>query len=88
MKNRSGIGNKSDHFVLIDERSKEEIEQIVILTRLHLYNYERHYGANAIRERLDEENIRPLPSISTINRILSKNYLTNGRTGYYPEDYS
>jgi len=79
--------NNEDHFGLIDERSREEIEQLVIYTRLHLYNYGPHYGAKAIREQLDEENIRPLPSISTINRILSKNYLTNGRTGYYPGDY-
>ena len=79
--------NKSDHFVLIDERSREEIEQLVILTRLHLYNYGPYYGAKAIREQLDDELVRPLPSISTINRILSDNYLTNGRTGYYPADY-
>jgi hypothetical protein len=28
-----------------------------------------------------------LPSITTINRILSRNCLTHRRTGYYPEDY-
>ena len=65
----------------------EEIEQIVIMERLHLYNWGLPCGAQAIRRRLDREGIQPLPSISTINRILSRNCLTHHRTGYYPEDY-
>lgn len=67
-------------------RTREEIEQIVILERLHLYNKGGSCGAKAIRKLLDEECVRPLPSISTINRILSRNCLTHRRTGYYPED--
>ncbi len=66
----------------------KEIEQIAILERLHLYNRGLPYGAQAIRRRLEREGIQPLPSISTINRFLSKNRLTHRRTGYYPEDYS
>jgi len=65
----------------------EQIEQIVIMKRLHLYNWGLHFGAQAIRRQMDREGIEPLPSISTINRILSRNCLTHGRTGYYPEDY-
>jgi putative transposase len=67
-------------------RTREEIEQIVILERLHLYNKGVPYGAKAIRQLLYDECVRPLPSISTINRILSRNCLTHHRTGYYPED--
>jgi hypothetical protein len=68
--------------------TRKEIEQIVILERLHLYNWGLPCGAKAIRRKLDREGIQPLPSISTINRILSRNYLTHRRTGYYPEDYT
>ena len=64
----------------------EQIEQIVIMERLHLYNWSLPYGAQAIRRQLARERIEPLPSISTIKRILSRNCLTHGRTGYYPED--
>ena len=65
----------------------EEIEQIVIMERLHLYNHGLPCGAQAIRRKLHRKGIEPLPSLSTIGRILSRNYLTHGRTGYYPEDY-
>jgi len=65
----------------------KEIEQIIIMERLHLYNRGLPCGAKAIRRKLDREGIQPLLSISTINRILSRNCLTHRRTGYYPEDY-
>ena len=64
----------------------KEIEQIVVMERLHLYNRGLPSGARAIRQRLDRQGVRPLPSISTIGRILSRNCLTYRRTGYYPED--
>jgi hypothetical protein len=67
--------------------TRAEIEEIVIMERLHLYNWGNPCGAQAIRRRLDREGIQPLPSISTIKRILSRNCLTHRRTGYYPEDY-
>jgi hypothetical protein len=67
--------------------NRAEIEEIVIMERLHLYNRDFPCGAKAIHIRLQQKGIRPLPSISTINRILSRNYLTHRRTGYYPEDY-
>jgi putative transposase len=65
----------------------EEIEEIVVMERLHLYNRGLSYGAQAISRVLDQRGVRPLPSITTINRILSRNCLTHRRTGYYPEDY-
>lgn len=64
-----------------------DIEQIVVMERLHLYNHGLPCGARAIRRKLDSENVEPLPSVTTIGRILSRNYLTHNRTGYYPEDY-
>jgi putative transposase len=67
-------------------RTREEIEQIVILQRLHLYNKGLPCGAKAIQNLLFEQCVLPLPSLSTIKRILSRNCLTYRRTGYYPED--
>jgi hypothetical protein len=67
--------------------TSEEIEQIVVMERLRLYNRGLSCGALAIRRNLIKEGIEPLPSVSTIGRILSRNYLTHRRTGYYPEDY-
>ena len=64
-----------------------EIEQIVVMERLHLYNHGLPCGAKAIRRILQRQSVEPLPSVSTIGRILSRNYLTHNRTGYYPEDY-
>lgn len=65
-----------------------EIEQIVVMVRLHLYNRGFPCGAQAIRRVLDRQGVRPLHSISTIKRILSRHALTHGRTGHYPEDCS
>jgi putative transposase len=67
-------------------RTRAEIEEIVVMERLHLYNKGAPCGARAIRKILYEQCVRPLPSISTIKRILSRNCLTHGRTGYYPGD--
>jgi hypothetical protein len=67
--------------------SRSEIEQIVIMFRLDLYNHGFHYGPQAIQNEMKRQAVSPLPSISTIKRILSRNYLTHRRTGYYPEDH-
>lgn len=40
-------------------------------------------GAQAIRWELEELEVEPLPSLRTINRILSRNDLTHRRTGRY-----
>ena len=66
--------------------SRSEIEQIVIMERLHLYNRGVPCGAQAIRNLLAQEGVRPLPSMSTIKRFLSRNCLTYGRTGSCPGD--
>lgn len=67
--------------------SREEIEAIVEIFRLILYNRGEPCGAKAIRQCLDEELVRPLPSVSTIGRILRRRCLTHGRRGYHPEDF-
>ncbi len=53
------------------------------MTRLSLYNQALFCGAQAILWELEEQDIQPLPSMRTINRILSRNDLTHRRTGRY-----
>ena len=68
------------------QRSAAEIEQIVIMVRLDLYNRNLPCGAQAIGrhlQHLQDGIVTPLPSLSTINRILSRNGLTHRRTGHY-----
>lgn len=73
------ISNEQDHTAY----TKKEIEEIVKMVRLELYNRGLFCGAKAIKERLEEYDINPLPSESTIGRILSRHGLTHGRTGFY-----
>jgi transposase InsO family protein len=64
-------------------RTPEEIEKLVIMARHELYNKELFCGAQAIRWHLEDWNVRPMPSESTIARILRRNDLTHKRTGRY-----
>ena len=68
------------------QRSAAEIEQIIILVRLDLHNRDVPCGAQAIRRHLEQLHdgiVSPLPSLTTINRILHRNGLTHRRTGLY-----
>ena len=56
--------------------SQAEIEEIVAMVRLSLYNQGRLCGAHAILKELVELHVRPLPSLSTIKRILNRYVLT------------
>jgi hypothetical protein len=67
-----------------DYFNRAEIEEIVKSVRLNLYNQGLLCGAKAIRRELEQEHIQPLPSLTTINRILNRHGLTHGRTGHYP----
>lgn len=71
------------------DRSPEHEKMIAYITsfRLNLYNSGIHCGPKAIQDKLRDENLTPVPSISTISRVLNSQCLTNGRTGYYQEDY-
>jgi len=60
-----------------------EVEEIVKMVRLNLYNQDLFCGAQAIYWEMEELGVRPLPSIRTINRVLSRNDLTHRRTGKY-----
>jgi hypothetical protein len=62
-----------------------EIERLIAWKRLYLYNRGMPCGARAIRLRLYLLGIQPLPSVRSIHRILSRNRLTHGRTGFYPD---
>lgn len=64
-------------------RTPLEIEEIVKTIRLSLYNNDLFYGAQAIRWEMEDLRVHPLPSVRTINRILSRNDLTHRRTGRY-----
>ena len=60
-----------------------EIEEIVKLIRLNLYNRGLFCGAQAIHWEMEDSGVHPLPSIRTINRIISRYGLTHRRTGVY-----
>ena len=62
--------------------ARAEVEEIVKMLRLHLYNRGRCCGAKAIRREMDRHGVRPLPSLTTINRIVSRHGLTHGRIGH------
>jgi hypothetical protein len=64
--------------------NRAEIERIVKSVRLNLYNQGLFCGPKAIRTALEQKHIQPLPSISTIKRILNRHSLTHARAGHYP----
>lgn len=79
---------KQNHIIKNPEFTKAEIEEIIIMKRLELYNRGECCGAKAIKKELEEEYLIDLaPSERTIGRILSKHCLTHRRTGFYEEDY-
>ena len=61
-----------------------EIEEIVAMVRLTRYNHGHSHGANAILQEMESMEVRPLPSLKNIARILTRLGLSNGRTGHYP----
>jgi len=85
MKNNVIEIHKAPEFDSLTENEK----MVLYIThfRYQLYNKLENCGAKAIQRKLIEKNLTPVPSISTINLILKIQYLTNGRTGYYRDDY-
>jgi hypothetical protein len=65
------------------DRTSGEIEKAVKMVRLELYNQDLFCGSQAILGELEELGIRSLPSLRTIDRILSRNALTHRRIGRY-----
>lgn len=67
-------------------RTTSEVEEIAVMVRLHLYNRKLPCGTKNVRHYMATEYaVNPLPSERTIARILSRQGLTNGRTGIYEE---
>lgn len=64
-------------------RTPAETEEIVKMVRLDLYNQALFCGARAILWEMEEPGVKPLPSVRTISRILSRNELAHRRTGKY-----
>jgi hypothetical protein len=68
----------------LESHSLEEIEQIVVMTRLNLYNRGLPCGASALRRHLrEQDSIRPTPSVRRIGQWLRRHGLTHARTGCY-----
>jgi transposase InsO family protein len=64
-------------------RTPAEVEKIVEMVRLSLYNNDRFCGNQAIQWELIDMEVQPVPSLSTIGRILRRRELTHRRTGRY-----
>ena len=64
--------------------SRLEIMEIVKMLRLNLYNRGLPCGPKAIQKNLALHSVQPLPSLTTIKRILAHDGLTHRRTGHYP----
>jgi hypothetical protein len=63
-------------------------EDAVVRARLRLYHRGRPCGPDAIRHYLTHHGeLAPVPSRSTIHRLLTLYGLTHGRTGWYHEDW-
>ena len=67
-------------------RSKAELEEIVTMIRLNLYNHGLHCGPKEIQKKMNKSDVEPLPSERTISRILARRGLTHKRTGLYPRE--
>lgn len=65
------------------QHTKADIEKVVQVVRLSQYNQGLFCGDQAIRWELEDLGVEPLPSLRTINRILSRQGLTHRRTGRY-----
>lgn len=55
------------------EYTREEIKEIVKMIRLELYNNGLFCSAKAIKNKMENDDIEPVPSESTVGRILSRN---------------
>jgi transposase InsO family protein len=64
-------------------RTPAEIEKIVEMVRLSLYNKGDFCGNQLIQWKLIDMEVQPVPSLSTIGRILRRRQLTHRRTGRY-----
>jgi hypothetical protein len=66
--------------------TREEMETVIKLERLELYNHVKPCGAKAPWRHLLGLGILNLPSIRTIGRIMDKQGLINESAGQYSRD--
>jgi putative transposase len=76
-------GNRSSAPHSNRRKTDADTVEAVKLVRLNLYNEGLFCGAQAIEWELRENGVKPIPSLRTINRILSREELTHRRTGRY-----
>ena len=69
-----------------DYSRREQTILRVTHIRLDLYNSGKNCGPKAIQDEMRGIGIDDVPSVATIGRVLRNQYLTHGRTGYYPGD--
>jgi transposase InsO family protein len=77
------VESRSRRPLINPTHTSPEIEEIIKLVRLNLYNQDLFCGAQAIHWEMEDLGVQPLPSLRTINRILSRQGLTHRRTGRY-----
>ena len=58
--------------VFNQRRNKQEIEECVVFARLELYNRAMPCGPKAVQEKLNAYHVNPLPSESTISRMMAR----------------
>jgi len=81
------VNDMTRHYETARLHTAQEVEDIIISVRLSLYNQAVSCGPAAVRRTMDTlYNVQPLPSERAISRILAKNGLTYGRTGWYEGD--
>ena len=69
-----------------DYSPREQTILRVTFIRLDLYNNGKNCGPKAIQKEMYRLKVDEVPSVATIARVLRDQYLTHGRTGYYPGD--
>lgn len=80
------VGNREENAGTA-RRSSDEVEQIVVLERMYLYNRGLPCGAAALRQHLRvHDGVQPLPSVRQIGQVLTRYGLTHGRTGWYENE--
>jgi transposase-like protein len=81
--NPSWFESQSTRPLTLGLRTSPEIEELVKTVRLNLEDRQLFYGAQAILWELKDLGLSPLPSLRTINRLLSRNMLMHRRSGRY-----
>jgi putative transposase len=82
-KNPAWCDDQSRRPLFSPYRTSAEIEKIVEMVRLSLYNKGHFCGKQAIQWEMIDMEVQPLSSLSTISRILRRRELTHRRTGRY-----